>query len=286
MHCQFNSIWFWIKHIQKLCAYQVKHTLLIICFDHNLWSVKELITFCQQRGCIKKEEKTIVQINISVNQWHEKEMWIIEQKCFLQSLDSVFINQSLKFQVVDYVKNFLPKAEQQWYNHHGISHCISHLYYGPPGTGKSSFTLAFAEKFNLIIYKFTLSNSDFIDDYLKSLFNDMPNHCILLIKDINAYNIANKKFYVSEKKGIFSSFMKQKRLKITLSELLNALDGMASKDDRFLIMITNHLEKLDEALIQPGQIDKQIAFNLLKKQGSYNMFIQMYCEVCQFCNWT
>ena len=61
---------------------------------------------------------------------------------------------------------------------------------------------------------------------------------------------------------------------------------MTLKDDRFLIMIINHLKKLDEALIQPGWIDKQITFNLLKKQGSYDMFIQMYCEVCQFCNWT
>ena len=67
MCCQFNSTWFWIKCIQEPCAYWMKHTLLITCFDCNPWPVKKLTTFCQQRGCIKKEEKTIIQINISVN---------------------------------------------------------------------------------------------------------------------------------------------------------------------------------------------------------------------------
>ena len=211
-------------------------------------------------------------------------MWIMGQECFLQSLDSVFINQLSKSQMIDYVKIFLSKAEQWWYNCYGISHHISHLYYRLPRTGKSNFALALAKKFNLIIYKLTLSNFDLTNNYLKSLLNNMPNHCILLIKDINVYNIANKRFYTSEEKGIFSSFTEQKRLKITLSGLFNALDSVTSKNDRFLIMIRNHLKKLNEALIWPGQIDKWITFNLFKKQGSYNMFIQMYHEVCQFCN--
>ena len=188
--------------------------------------------------------------------------------------------------MINHIKNFLLKTKQWWYNHYSILYHIDYLYYELPGTGKSNFVLTLVGKFNLIIYKLTLNDSDLINDHLKSLFDDMSDYCILLIKDINVYNIVNKRFYISEEKGVFSSFTEQKRLKIILSGLFIALNGVALKNDRFLIMITNHLKKLNNVLIWSNQIDKWITFNLLKKQGSYDMFIQIYCEVCQFCNWT
>lgn len=44
---------------------------------------------------------------------------------------------------------------------------------------------------------------------------------------------------------------------ISLSGLLNIIDGVASHEGRVLIMTTNHPEKLDEALIRPGRVDHQ-----------------------------
>ena len=194
------------------------------------------------------------------------------------------MEQPSKSQAVNHVRNFLPKAEQRWYSRRGIPHRIGHLYYGPPGTGKSSFALALAGKFNLTIYKLILSDPNLTDGHLESLLDDVPDRCILLIEDIDAYEIAKKRSYTPMEKNVSRSFTEQKKLKITLSGLLNALDGVTSKDGIFLIMTTNHPENLDEALIRPGRVDKRIAFNLLKKQGSYDMFIQMYREVSQFRN--
>lgn len=42
---------------------------------------------------------------------------------------------------------------------------------------------------------------------------------------------------------------------ITFSGFLNALDGVASGEERIIFMTTNHLEKLDPALIRPGRVD-------------------------------
>ena len=39
---------------------------------------------------------------------------------------------------------------------------------------------------------------------------------------------------------------------VTFSGLLNAIDGVASQEGRIFIMTTNHIEKLDPALIRPG----------------------------------
>jgi len=45
-----------------------------------------------------------------------------------------------------------------------------------------------------------------------------------------------------------------------LSYLLNILDGIKESQDRIIIMTTNHVEKLDPALIRPGRIDLNINF--------------------------
>ena len=42
---------------------------------------------------------------------------------------------------------------------------------------------------------------------------------------------------------------------VTFSGFLNALDGVASGEERIIFMTTNHVEKLDPALIRPGRVD-------------------------------
>lgn len=49
--------------------------------------------------------------------------------------------------------------------------------------------------------------------------------------------------------------------KLTLSDLLNAIDGVLEFDGRMLVITTNHLEALDPALIRPGRIDINIVLD-------------------------
>jgi chaperone BCS1 len=46
--------------------------------------------------------------------------------------------------------------------------------------------------------------------------------------------------------------MNQYRNTVTFSGLLNALDGVGAVEGRILFMTTNHMERLDPALIRPG----------------------------------
>ncbi|KAF4659263.1 hypothetical protein FOL46_006648 [Perkinsus olseni] len=46
--------------------------------------------------------------------------------------------------------------------------------------------------------------------------------------------------------------------KLSLSGLLNALDGIVDSPGRILVMTTNHPDRLDPALIRPGRINKRI----------------------------
>lgn len=63
---------------------------------------------------------------------------------------------------------------------------------------------------------------------------------------------------------------------ISLSGLLNAIDGVASHEGRVLIMTTNTPEQLDDALIRPGRVDLQVAFANATQDQARELFIRMY----------
>ena len=63
---------------------------------------------------------------------------------------------------------------------------------------------------------------------------------------------------------------------ISLSGLLNAIDGVATHEGRVLIMTTNFPEKLDAALIRPGRVDRKVEFKLAMKQQVRDLFCNMY----------
>ncbi|PHH59415.1 hypothetical protein CDD81_3225 [Ophiocordyceps australis] len=63
---------------------------------------------------------------------------------------------------------------------------------------------------------------------------------------------------------------------ISLSGLLNAIDGVASHEGRVLIMTTNKPQALDEALIRPGRVDVQVAFCNATGAQATELFCRMY----------
>lgn len=63
---------------------------------------------------------------------------------------------------------------------------------------------------------------------------------------------------------------------ISLSGLLNAIDGVASHEGRVLIMTTNKPETLDDALIRPGRVDLQVAFTNATAEQARELFERMY----------
>ncbi|KAI5270415.1 P-loop containing nucleoside triphosphate hydrolase protein [Aureobasidium subglaciale] len=66
--------------------------------------------------------------------------------------------------------------------------------------------------------------------------------------------------------------------KISLSGLLNVVDGVATHEGRILIMTTNHPEKLDPALIRPGRVDMQISFTYASTLQTKSLFMRMYTQ--------
>lgn len=63
---------------------------------------------------------------------------------------------------------------------------------------------------------------------------------------------------------------------MTFSGLLNALDGVASSEERIIFMTTNHFSQLDPALIRPGRVDLQEFLDDAVGEQAKRLFVKFY----------
>jgi chaperone BCS1 len=85
-----------------------------------------------------------------------------------------------------------------------------------------------------------------------------------------------RKRHRSRKAKLSSDTNNESSSKISLSGLLNVIDGVATHEGRILIMTTNHPEKLDPALIRAGRVDMQISFTYATASQIKSLFLRMY----------
>lgn len=161
------------------------------------------------------------------------------------------------------MKDFLDEDTQKWYVDRGIPYQRGYLLYGPPRTGKSSFSLLLAGEYKLDIY--TLQLLGISNSKLMKLFTKLPPHYIVLLEDVDIAGIGQRDDMDTDQENNLGPG-------VTLSGLLNVLDGVSSQEGQVLIMTTNHIEHLDEALIRPGQADKKVYFKLADRKISAQLF--------------
>jgi chaperone BCS1 len=63
---------------------------------------------------------------------------------------------------------------------------------------------------------------------------------------------------------------------VTFSGLLNALDGVASSEERIIFMTTNHAERLDPALIRPGRVDMKEMLDDAAGEQACRLYTKFY----------
>lgn len=217
-----------------------------------------------------EEAKAIVQRDetIPVHVWIEN-YWREAARKQLRPLESVVLPAGQTEAVVRDAEWFFGAAE--WYADRGIPYRRGYLFSGLPGTGKTSLVMALSSHFRLPLYTLNLGGL-WNDSALQNAFTRLPRKAILLIEDIDAASAtAERKQDPDGANG-----EDKKGFGVTLSGLLNAIDGVAASDGRLLIMTTNHPAKLDSALIRAGRADRHETFGPLEAPEAMRMFERFY----------
>lgn len=134
---------------------------------------------------------------------------------------------------------------------------LGYLFSGPPGTGKSSLAFALASNFGLPVYMINLSAPGLSDNDIESLFSSVPRHCIVLLEDVDATQPLSRKLAESkgtdEESAVVLPLLdldeedtspppmpgrrgrragERRGNTVTLSGLLNAIDGVAASEGK------------------------------------------------------
>jgi chaperone BCS1 len=182
-------------------------------------------------------------------------------------LESVVLERGVKERIVDDVQAFL--SARTWYLDRGIPYRRGYLLYGPPGTGKSSFIQALAGHLDFNIAILNVSERGLTDDRLNHLLTRVPRRTVVLLEDVDVAFVNRRKPDADGYAGAT----------VTFSGLLNALDGVASAEERLIFLTTNHVERLDEALIRPGRVDMTVRLGHATEYQVEGIWDRFYADV-------
>lgn len=161
-------------------------------------------------------------------------------------LDSI----ALDAEIADKFRTEFKAFREKRATHHrlGIAHKLSYILHGLPGSGKTSIIRALASEFGMHVC--ILDMNAMSDAALMRAFASVPTNTIILAEDFDSARQLHRRDNNKEKSEMLSELALG-----TLTGLLNALEGIQALDNVVVMFTTNHLERIDPALVRPGRID-------------------------------
>lgn len=176
--------------------------------------------------------------------------------------DSVVLAGDLMETILGEVENFTSPATRTWYLRHGFPYRRSFLFFGPPGTGKTSTARVIASKFKRTCCVLNMANDTFSNQLLGDALTKIPEKPLLLLEDVDALFNENRS--------------NKQESQLTFSGLLNALDGIGSVEGVITVMTTNHIDRLEKALIRGGRVDRKFKFDHPRDEQLERLFMSFY----------
>lgn len=177
-------------------------------------------------------------------------------------LDSLVFSNNENVIIKDHIDKFVKNSE--FYRKRGITYKTGVLLYGTPGTGKSSLARAIATMYGRNICQVNISTIDHIDfSTLTVMLDQDRDKYVVLFEDIDTLYLDREDANTD------------KDYNAIINKLLQFLDSNTSPSDVIFIATTNHIDRLDEALLRPGRFDLKLEVKGLNLDG-VNTLVKMF----------
>ncbi len=243
-----------IEGKERGCSENVQYYKGIIITSDNELAIKDLID-----DVYKEKNKTLSDGKINIFVPESSGDWIKYQEIPKRNLYSIYIDEKSKTKILNDLKTFITQENE--YNSFGIPYKRTYLFSGPPGSGKTSFVKAICNELDYNLSILSL-NKKFDDGAFMWAMSSIKEKSILLVEDIDC--LFNKR-----EKGT-------SEIPISFSNFLNVLDGVLYKHGCIMFLTTNHIEKLDHALLRIGRVDYILEFDLPKKAEIKKLFFDIF----------
>ena len=275
-----------------------EENITLTCVGRSTQPIKDLIKVSRDHYLNKGKSCTVVRRPCPKEQrGRGRTVWMKVATRPSRPMETVVLDHEQKNRVLVDINEYLHPSTPRWYANRGIPYRRGYLFHGPPGTGKSSLAWAIAGVFGLDIYCISLVDPTLTEEDLGMMFTSLPRRCVVLLEDIDSAGLSKRQEGEKVEKlqpeneaaakisaeitRAIRSVQKdgknnQENQGISLSGLLNAIDGVASHEGRVLLMTTNFPDKLDEALIRPGRVDMKVQFTNATRSQITELFTRMY----------
>lgn len=176
-----------------------------------------------------------------------------------RTMKTIVLDQVIKTKLLRDIETF--RKSRDWYEERGLPYKLTLMLHGIPGSGKSTLIKALASHFemNLAIVRLVSMS----DTALENALATAPKNCLIVMEDCDSAKATHIRegMKPAAESNVLTAVLDGGWL--SLSGLLNALDGVVAIDGSIIILTTNVIETLDPALLRAGRVDHVIELGKL-----------------------
>ena len=207
------------------------------------------------RECYKARFYKKKKDKINIYRWNTS-YWNKNSSIKKRSIETIYLEKKIKDDIMTDIKQFIKPQSKKEYERFGIPYKRNYLFSGRPGTGKTSFIFSIASELGYSLYTIPFT-TELTDSTFVSALRDIQSNSILVLEDIDSL--------FEERNGKDSN--------MSFSGLINALDGLTYRNGLLIFMTTNYIDKIDDAILRPGRVDKHLKFDYAKPSQIKQMCI-------------
>lgn len=173
-----------------------------------------------------------------------------------RTFDSVFISKDKETYLINTLQKFL--NNKAWYLKHHIPYPYGIVLYGPPGTGKTSLIYAISNYFNIVPFFIPSKNLERITSAPNTeALQETKEMKLIVVEDIDTCPLVTRDYIISKTTDPIEKQNAERYLSST-SDFLNLLDGINAIENCIWIFTTNHIERIDKAILRAGRMDVKL----------------------------
>lgn len=275
--------WFKISHLDSSGSEREKLALKITIFGFTTEKLLQVINEFQTKP--PSDTVCIREWSTNQNTWR-KSLYVPTR-----NLDTVILPEVLLTQICDTIDEYL--LSRDWYLSRGLPYKLVFIFYGPPGTGKSSLIRALATKYRRDVCR--IKHGQLTTNNIETCFSTASKH-LLVMEDFDSINALKARKNIDSENVVTNNIIHAPNrmdadmdddtfmgnviaAQLSLSDFLNALDGIVALDGNIIILTTNDLDAIDGGVYRPGRVDHCLYLGRLETPDIRRYIETMYHDI-------